>query len=215
MWDSPSGRLEIIWRDAVKKFLEFLDLLLANRASGLVVVLVGDEQARFREHRLLDIDRHPHPERDGYGVRRPCRHLDIAVEDQVGVEGTFLQIYDPHLLERMPKRGNDISDQVVSQRARRLDALLLERNRGGLRLADPNGEIPVAVGLSQQQYRLVLRLFNTNTDDPDLTHLRLPSAGIWGPVQRRTSCDEAVGASLILSGRERRAQPTSPRPCAM
>src|SRR3984885_12221948 len=76
----------------------------------------------------------------------------------------------------MPKRGNEIPDQVVRQRARRLDSLLLEGNRSGLGLADPDRQVTVTVGLAQQQHRLGLRLLDANADDANFTHLCLPSA---------------------------------------
>ena len=76
----------------------------------------------------------------------------------------------------MPKRGNDIFDEIVRQRPRRLMALLFECNRRGLRLADPDRQIAVTVGFPQQQHRLVLRLLHANADHTNLTHLCLPSA---------------------------------------
>ena len=164
----------------------------------LLVALVGDQQAGLGQHRLLDVDRHADPQRDGHRVRRARRHLDVAVEDQVGVEGALLQVDDPHLLERMPKRGNEIPDQIVGQRPGRLDALLLQRDGRGLGLADPDRQIAVAVGLPQQQNRLVLRLFDANADHTNLTHLCLPSARPSKPVE----------PSLVLSDPERRARPT-------
>jgi hypothetical protein len=76
----------------------------------------------------------------------------------------------------MAKRGNDISDQVVSERPGGLDALLFQRDRSGLRLPDPDREIAVTVGFPQQQHGLVLRLFHSNADHANLSHLCLPSA---------------------------------------
>src|SRR5689334_17088104 len=76
----------------------------------------------------------------------------------------------------MPKRGNNIPDQIVRQRAWGLNALLFERDRGGLRLADPDRKVTVTVRFAQQQHRLVLRLLDANADNTNLTHLCLPSA---------------------------------------
>ena len=123
--------------------------------------------------------------------------LDVAVEDQIRVEGALLEVDDAYLLERMTKRGNEISDQVVRQRPRRLVALLLERDGRGLRLADPDRQVAVTVGFPQQQHRLVLGLLHANADHTNLTHLCLPSA----PRSRQKS-------SLILSDPERRARRT-------
>jgi hypothetical protein len=55
-------------------------------------------------------------------------------------------------------------------------ALLLERDRRSLGLADPDRQVAVTVGFPQQQHRLVLGLFNANADYTNLTHLCLPSA---------------------------------------
>ena len=88
----------------------------SRTARGLLVVLVGNQQTGLGQHRLLDVDRDADPQGDGHRVRRAGRHLDVAVEDQVGVEGALLQVDDPDLLERMAKRGNQISDQIVGQR---------------------------------------------------------------------------------------------------
>ena len=87
----------------------------------------------------------------------------------------------------MSKRGNDIPDQVMRQRARWLDALLLERDGGSLGLADPDRQVPVTVGFAQQQHRLVLRLLDANADNTNFTHLCLPSAHV-----RRTRRDGAA-----------------------
>src|SRR3978361_354406 len=76
----------------------------------------------------------------------------------------------------MPKGGNQIPDQIMGERTRGLDTLLLERNRLRFGLPDPDRKIPVTVGLSQQQNRLVLRLLHANADHTNLAHLCLPSA---------------------------------------
>src|SRR6476661_187994 len=99
-------RLEVVGRHAVEEFFELLDLVLTDRAR-----------------RFLDIDRHADPQRDGHRVRRPRRHLDVTVEDQIRVEGALLEVDDAYLLERMTKCGNEISDQVVRQWPRGLVAL--------------------------------------------------------------------------------------------
>src|SRR6476646_3914686 len=75
----------------------------------------------------------------------------------------------------MPKGGNQISDQVMSERPRGLDALLFQRDRIGLRLADPDRQIAITVGFAQKQNRLVLWLLDANADHTNLAHLCLPS----------------------------------------
>src|SRR5258705_781154 len=139
-------RLEVVGRHAVEEFLELLDLVLTDRARRFLVVLVGNQQASLGEHRFLDINRHADAQRDGHRVRRPRRHLDVAVEDQIRVEGALLEVDDAYLLERMTKCGNEISDQVVRQWPRGLVALLFERDGRGLRLADPDRQVAVTVG---------------------------------------------------------------------
>src|SRR6185312_4037774 len=121
-------------------------------------------------HGFLDVDRHPDAQRDGHRIRWPRRDLDIAVEDQVGVEGALLQIDDAHLFERMAQSSNQIPDEVMGERSGRLDTLLLLRDRGGLGLADPDRQVAVTIGLAQQQHRLILGLLHTYTDYPYLTH---------------------------------------------
>src|ERR1700757_173396 len=76
----------------------------------------------------------------------------------------------------MTKRGNEIPNQIMGERTRRLDSLLLEGDRGGCGLADPDRQVAIAVGLAQQEHRLVLRLLDANADDANFTHLCLPSA---------------------------------------
>jgi hypothetical protein len=83
----------------------------------------------------------------------------------------------------MTKRSNEIPDQVVGQRSSRLDTLLLEGDRRSLGLADPDRQIPVTVGLAQQQHWLVLGLLHANADHTNLTHLCLPSAPLK-PMRR-------------------------------
>src|ERR1700757_332935 len=106
----------------------------------------------------------------------------------------------------MTKRGNEIPDQVMRQRARRLEPLLFQGDRRSLGLADPDRQVPVTVGLAQQQHRLVLGLLDANADDANFTHLCLPSARAamsvpdlarrrGGRPSRRT---QAVVRSLVL-----------------
>ena len=67
------------------------------------------------------------------------------VEDELGVEDAVAQIADADL-RRAPGRApaSDVPEQVVGQRARRHDALLGERDGGGLAGADPDGQVAVA-----------------------------------------------------------------------
>ena len=63
-----------------------------------------------------------------------------------------------------------VLEQVVGQRPGGLDALLLERDRGGLDRADPDRQIAVAVGLAQQEDRLVRGQFDPDAHDAHLAH---------------------------------------------
>ena len=88
----------------------------------------------------------PDPQRERHRVAGPRRHLHAAVEDQLGEEGALLQVRDPHLLQPPAQRADDVLEQVVRQRPRGLDALLLEGDRGGLHRADPDRQVAVAAG---------------------------------------------------------------------
>src|ERR1700739_946114 len=170
------GGLEIVGRHSVEKPLDLLHLVLTDGGGGLLVALVWDKQAGLGEHGFLDVDRNADPQRDRHRVRGARRYRDVSVEDQVSVKSAFLEIDDPHLFQRMPKRRNEIPDQVMRQRARRFNTLLLQRYRGSLGLTDPNWQVSVTVDLAQQQHRLVLRLLHANADNTNFTHLCLPSA---------------------------------------
>ena len=92
----------------------------------------------------------------------------------------------------MSKCGNEIADQIVSEGPCGLNALLLQGDRRGFGLADPDRQIAVAVRFPQQQNSLVLRLLNTNADHANLAHLCLPSVLVppvpeFSPMRSRTS----------------------------
>src|ERR1700730_11503483 len=78
----------------------------------------------------------------------------------------------------------------MGQRTGRLDAMLLEGDRGCFGLAAPARQVTVTVSLAQQQHRLVLRLLDANADDANFTHLCLPSAR--AAVTDQTWSDVAV-----------------------
>ena len=74
----------------------------------------------------------------------------------------------------MTKGGNEIADQIVGQRPGRLDPLLFQGDRGGLGLADPDRQVPVALGLPQQEHRLVLGLLNADANNPNFAICACP-----------------------------------------
>ncbi len=94
----------------------------------------------------------------------------FARRREIRVESALLQVHDPNFLEAPTERFDQDLDQVVSQRPRRLDSLLFENNRGSFGLPDPDRQVPIAVGLSQQQDRLILRLLDTNSDHTHFAH---------------------------------------------
>jgi hypothetical protein len=62
----------------------------------------------------------------------------VAVEDQLGVEDVVADLGDLHLFEAAPERGQDVADQLVSDRAWARDAALFHRDRVRFGRADPH-----------------------------------------------------------------------------
>ncbi|BBX22770.1 hypothetical protein MTER_21810 [Mycolicibacter terrae] len=60
----------------------------------------------------------------------------------------------------------------MGQRPGRLHALLFQGDGGGFGLPDPDRQVSIAVGFTQQQHGLVLRLLDANTDYAYFTHLQ-------------------------------------------
>ena len=100
----------------------------------------------------------------------------------------------------MTKGANHIPEQVVGERAGRLDALLFEDDRIGFVGADPDRQETIPCGFAEQQHRLVGRLLDPDADDLNLCHVR--------PPPPRVTADSRRQMSLVLSGRARRVRPT-------
>ena len=96
-----------------------------------------------------------------------------AVEDEGGVEDAVLELDDPHPGEAVAEPLDDVPEQVVGQRSRRLDPLLRVGDGGGLRRTDPDGQVAVAVTLSQQHDRVVGR--HLDPDPEDVQNLHSPT----------------------------------------
>src|SRR6267378_1172944 len=98
---APPSRLHLPASESAFTIIRTTLARYGSRAGRFLIVLVGNQQAGLGEHRLLDVDRHTDAQCDGHRVRRPRRHLDVAVEDQVRVESALLQVDDAHLFKRM------------------------------------------------------------------------------------------------------------------
>jgi hypothetical protein len=70
----------------------------------------------------------------------------------------------------MAKGANDITQEIVGQRARWFHALLLKDDRLRFAVPDPDRQDAVPRGLAQQQHMLVGGLLNTNADNEYLSH---------------------------------------------
>ena len=94
-----------------------------------------------------------------------------------------LRVKECDRLEACAQGADHVLEQVVGQRAGGLDALLLERDRGGLGGADPDRQVPHAVLLAQQHDGAVGGQFDT---DPDHAHgMHDPPPTRCGPARRR------------------------------
>ena len=87
----------------------------------------------------------------------------------------------------------------MRQRPGRLDALLLQRDRGGLHRADPDRQVAVTVGLAQQEDRLVRGQFDSDAHHAHLAHAVPPPDGPPSrrpaPPGRSVTASDAVDAT--------------------
>src|SRR3712207_9110650 len=83
---------------------------------------------------------------------------------------TTLFRYNVDRLERRAERAHDLAQQVVGHRPGRAHALLLEGDRRRLDRADPDGEVPLALRLLEQQDRLVPGQLDSDADDSEFLH---------------------------------------------
>jgi hypothetical protein len=151
---------EVLRSDLLEELPELLDLiflLVRDRDPGLVQHLVAAEDRRSRAK----------CERDG--IRWTRAHLDAA-EVKLGIEDAAAKIGDPDLPQLVPKRGDHVLEQIMSERPRRNLATLGIGDRGGLDGTDPDRQIALTAHLAQQHDRLIRRQLHPDTDDVELVH---------------------------------------------
>jgi hypothetical protein len=96
---------------------------------------------------------------------------------QLREEGPVTQIGDVHRRQLHPHLLEHVHEQVVGQRARRLDPLQREGDRGRLDRADPDRQVARALALLQQHDRLVRRQLHPDADELHLDHRHAPVEG--------------------------------------
>ncbi len=109
------------------------------------------------------------------------------VDDEDRVEDLVAQLDDADLGDAVAERLDDVLEQVVGQRPRRLDALLRVGDGGRLGGTDPDGQVALTVPLAQQHDRLVRGHFDPHPEDVDglhLVHVTSPGSGSSARVQR-------------------------------
>jgi hypothetical protein len=90
-------------------------------------------------------------------------------------------------LQRRTERVDHIPEQVVGQRAGRGDALLLERDRGGLNGADPDRQVPGSIYFLEQHDRLAGGEFDADAQDFQCLHRDLPSQAALSTLHAATA----------------------------
>src|SRR4051794_28287605 len=121
---------------------------LARRIEGFGVV----------DHRLLDEDRRPRPQRQRDRVARPGidrQRLVIHAKMNQRVEGILLEVADHDLFDGRLEVVDDVTQQVVRHRSRRRHVLDLQGD--GVRFEDPHpdGQDPLPVLVAQDDDRCV------------------------------------------------------------
>ena len=112
---------------------------------------------------------------DGPGADHP-----LVAEDQLGDVDAVAHLGDVDRLEGGAEGCHHLAQQVVRHRPGRPHPLLLERDRGRLDGADPDGQVPLPLRLLEQQDRLVAGQLDPDTDDSKLLHGAAPSAAPGG-----------------------------------
>src|SRR3954452_1915066 len=153
--------VEVVRRDLVEELPELLDLVL---------LLVGDRDARLLEDLLSTEDRRPGPKGERDGIRRTGADLHVAGEYQDGEVDAVLECGDPDLRELVADRLEQVAHQVVGQWPRWDQPVLRVGNRRGLTGTDPDRQIPVTLDLPQQHDRVVGGHFHADTNDVELLH---------------------------------------------
>src|ERR671930_419819 len=116
--------------------------------------LLGRDQDRgLAQDLVVREDPAAESNRERERVGRSGGHLErgaVPLEVDHGVEGALAELRDHDVVHRDGHLLEDVLQQIVGHRARRHDALERERDRGGLRLADPDREVPLPLGLPQE-----------------------------------------------------------------
>src|SRR5215467_5269667 len=160
-WHASRRSAEVLGTDRVEELAELLDLVLLlvrDRHTGLVQDLLGGEDGGAGAQR----------ERDR--VRGPGAHLLAVGEDEIREEDPVPQRGDVHGRELDTEGFEHVTEKVVRERPRRNHALLGERDRGSLHRADPDRQIPVPLGLLEQDDGLVRGHLDPDADDLHLPH---------------------------------------------
>jgi hypothetical protein len=167
----PRAGAEVLRRDLVEELAELLDLVL---------LLVGDLDPHLVEQVVGAVDRGTGPDGERHRIRRAGADHALIAEDQLGDVDAVAHLGDVDGLEGGAQSADDVLEQVVGHRPRRADALLLERDRGGLDRADPDRQVPLALALLEQQDRLVAGQLDANPDDSKFQHGVAPSSPARG-----------------------------------
>src|SRR5207342_382557 len=96
-------------------------------------------------------------------------------------EDAVLHLGDPDLVELVAGGVEDVLEQVVGQWTGWDDALLRERDRGGLYRADPDGQVALAGHLTEKHDRLVRRHLDPDAHDIHFAHAFTLPPGLVGP----------------------------------
>ena len=136
----------------------------------------GEElEADLVDDARFDEDRAPGPHGDGDPVRGsavdPRRLPFLArLEDEGPPVHAALEGVDRHRAHPSPQGLDDVEQEVVGQRPRRLDALGRERDGRGLRRPDPDRHDPIAAALAQQDDGGRGRQLDADSDEVDANH---------------------------------------------
>src|SRR5580700_5770331 len=158
---SSRGPAEVLRADRVEELAELLDLvflLVRDRDPGLVQDFLGGE------------DRGAGPQCERDRVRGPGADLLAVGEDEVREEDPVPQRGDVHRGELYPQRLQHIAEEVVGERPGGDHALLGERDGGSLHWPDPDRQVPVPLGLLEQDDGLVRGHLDPDADDLHLPH---------------------------------------------
>jgi hypothetical protein len=129
-------------------------------------VLVGEDR-RLRAHR------------EGERVGGPRVDLDLAavhLEGDRGVEGVLAQLGDGDAGARDLELRQHLVHEIVGHRARRVGALELHEDRGGLGVTDPDRQELVPLACLQEHDRLLADHVEAHAVDHHLLHLSGPRA---------------------------------------